>query len=376
MSYVFDPWSIPYFVSFLVSLVLVGLLIKMKRDEPHVRLYIVFMLSLVVLTFAAGMATSSRDIGIWDFWWTTMNVSASLAITSIFHFAYVSYTNKGVLENKTILSVYLVTIFFSGFLIWNPRHWIGPSADSDMGVYGKVFEGPYEIYDGLWMLSVTTFLILAAIYFYRMYRESVEGRQKMNALIFLMASVPPLAGFVVTFLLVDVLRINIQVQLAIVMVAATGAIITYGILRHQLFEIELIVKKTLVFTLLVLILVGIFRLIELAISYTVSTAFFGGDVMARLIAAAIVAAFFLPFRKVAMGLGDKLFPSLASTIKLDDKKAIAIYRLQLEHVLEDGTITEKERRGLITLQEGLGLSGEEATAVELELNDDRESRNS
>jgi hypothetical protein len=147
----------------------------------------------------------------------------------------------------------------------------------------------------------------------------------------------------------------LNIQLAIVAITITGVIIAYGILKHKLFDIELIVKKTFIYTVVALTLIGLFRLIELGISYTVSTTFFGGDLMARFIAAAIVATIFFPFRSLAMRIGDKLFPSLTETIKFEAKREIEIYRRQLGHVLEDGVITEKEEKGLRSLREDLGI---------------------
>ena len=99
-------------------------------------------------------------------------------------------------------------------------------------------------------------------------------------------------------------------------------------------------------------------MIELGISYLVSLTFFGGSIIIRLIAAAIVAALFFPLRTYAVKVGDRLFPKFTETVKLDIGKETKIYRKQLEHVLADGEISEKEERMLRSLREDLSISQE------------------
>jgi hypothetical protein len=108
-------------------------------------------------------------------------------------------------------------------------------------------------------------------------------------------------------------------------------------------------------------------LIELAVSNFISSTFFGGDLMARLIAAAIVAGCFFPLRSLAVKIGDRLFPGLTGTVKIDRKKELAIYKKQLEHVLEDGKISRKEEKMLKTLRDDLGISENDHKILEREI---------
>jgi hypothetical protein len=152
-----------------------------------------------------------------------------------------------------------------------------------------------------------------------------------------------------------------------VALSISGAIIVYGILRHRLFDIEFIVKKTFVYLLVTLALIGIFRLIELILSHFISATFFGGDITARLIAAAIVAGFFFPLRSFGIKIGDRLLPKLTKTVKYEYSKELAVYKKQLEHALEDGELSEKEVRMLKSLRADLGISDKEHDRLKREI---------
>jgi hypothetical protein len=250
-------------------------------------------------------------------------------------------------------------MFFIVFFIINPEHQIVESNDSDLGKYGEVFTGIYSFFKPVFYGSLALLLVLTNINFIKMYRKSKDNKRRQLALYFILSALIPLLGFTISVLLVEVFNIIPHVQFGLVFLSFSGAVLTYGILKHRLFDIEFIVRGTFVYLIITLILIGIFRLIELALSHLISFTFFGGDLLARLIAGGIVAGMFFPLRGQAIKIGDKLFPKLTKTVKPDYKKNLRIYEKQLEMALEDGKISKKEKRMLKGLRSDLGITFED-----------------
>jgi hypothetical protein len=358
-QYFFNYYSIPYFLSFFVSIFIAGLLFFKKRENKHVQLFIVVQISLAILTLSAALATCSRDPIIWDIWNSINTVFGVLGVTLFYHFSYVSFTQKKVLENKMFLAIYLVPLMFLIFILINPENIVVESPDTDLGIYGKEFTGRFSFYKPVFYGYIGIMLVLTTLNFIRMYREIKNPILKKRSMYFVLSSLIPFIGFLISVLFVEILQIPLHVQLGMVALAVSGVVIAYGILKHQLFDIEFIVKKTFVYLLIALILIGIFRLIELILSYFISATFFGGDLGARFIAAVIVFCFFFPLRSTAVKIGDRLFPKLAKTVKYDFSHEIMVYNNQLKHALEDGVITEKEEKMLKSLRYDLGISDED-----------------
>lgn len=199
-------------------------------------------------------------------------------------------------------------------------------------------------------------LVLITITFFKMFRISKEPKRRKLALYFMLSILIPLIGFTLSVIFVEILYLVPHVQLGVVGLTFSGAVIAYGILKHQLFDIQFIVKETFIYLMITVVLIGMFRLIELGLSNLISTTFFGGDLTARLIAAAIVAGMFFPLRSQAIKVGDKLFPKLTKSVKSGHEKNLSIYKTQLEFALADGGITNKEKEMLKALRIDLGIS--------------------
>lgn len=366
-QYFFNYYSIPYFLSALVLVSVAALLLSKKRNDRHVQLFIVALFLLTITVFTAAMATCSRKPGIWDIWNSMSTISSIFGVTVLFHFSYVTFSKKEIFENKKLLLIYLIPLFFLFFIIINPQNEIVESPDTDLGIYGKEFTGPYSFFKPLFYSILGLMIILTTLNFIRMYRQSKETIQKKRALFFVLSFLIPLIGFTISVILVEIFRIFPRVQLGMVALSMTGAIITYGILKHQLFDIEFIVKKTFVYLVITLVLIGVFRLFELFLSSFISATFFGGDFAARLIAAGIVFCFFFPLRKEAIKIGDKLFPKLVKSVKYDLSHEMMVYKKQLEHALEDGVISDKEEKMLKALRVDLGISEEDHERLKREI---------
>jgi len=363
--YVFDPIAVPYLVAFVVSAGLAVLLAVMKGREPPVQLYLVFQVGVCVMCLGAAMATMSRDIPTWNVWNNSIMVATTTSIAAIFHFSYVSFRGSGLFEDRRVLLGYVYPLCFLILVLVDPAHEIVESPDTDLGLYGKEYVGALWWMKAFYYLTIIVGAVLAQVNFFRMYGASDDPVRKRQALYYILSIMVPLIGFVVSVVFVEFLSVALNVQLGIFLIAASGGIITLGILRYHLFDIEFIVRKTFYYSLIALPLIALFRLLELGISYAVSFTFFGGSILARLIAAGIVAGCFFPMRRFSVKLGDRLLPRLAETVKIDTGKEAQVYRRQLEMALSDGVLSEKEGSMLALLREDLGITeGGHAMMVE------------
>lgn len=365
-QYFFNIWSIPYFISFIISFAVALLLILKKRADKHIQLYIVSFLTGVAVTLSAAMATCSLNPDIWNIWNAINSTASALGPTILYHFSYVYYTKKQVLENKKLLVIYLLPVFIFTFNIVSLHQVIVPTDYSPLGLFGKVYTGLFILYFPLFYGSIGLFLILTTINFYKMYKQNIDLILKRQAPYFILSSLVIVIGLIITTLLAWYSRFP-KVELTMVALSFSGLIIAYSILKHKLFDIEFYVKETFIYLLLTIVLIGIFRLIELTISNYISDVFFEGDLAARLIAAAIVAAVFFPLRNLALKVGNKLFPTIAQTMKSKKPQYLTVYKKQLKIAWSDGEITEKEQRMLIALREEFRISEDIHRKLELEI---------
>jgi len=363
--YVFDTLAIPYLVTFVISLGLALVLIVMKGREPMVQLYLLFQFNVAALAHSAAMATMSRDIDVWNVWNDLTMVTATLAIAAVYHFSYASLKGGRILDDMRVLLVYLYPLAFVLLVLIDPASEILLSPDSDLGIYGKEYIGNLWWLKGFYYATLIAGMLASLFNFFAMYRVSKDLVLKRQALYFILSLLVPLVGFVISVVFVEFLSVYLNVQLGLLLIAVSGGIIAFGILRYQMFDIEFIVRKTFYYSVIALPLIGLFRLVELSISYAISFTFFGGSVFARLIAAGIVAAAFFPMRKLSIKLGVRMLPRFAETVKIDSDKEAAVYRRQLEMALADGELSDKEESMLELLRKDLGIT-EEGHAMMLE----------
>lgn len=141
-------------------------------------------------------------------------------------------------------------------------------------------------------------------------------------------------------------------------------VVSYAILRHELFDLDLKVKWTLKRSGVVAVLGAAF--------------FVGSQLLEKLIpvdslilgiaSAAIIALALRPIERAAGRMVDGLLPDVKekNTEYLADRK-LEVYRAAVESAVEDGEITEKERSVLERLRGKLGIDPAHASSVETSL---------
>jgi len=144
-------------------------------------------------------------------------------------------------------------------------------------------------------------------------------------------------------------------------------LITYGILRTQLFDIDLRIRWTIKqSTLAAAIVAVIFVLTEAADRFL--SAELGN--FAGLIAAALVVFFLAPLQRFAERVAAVTMPNTKNTPEYVTFRKMQVYEAAVvEAQLEEG-ISQKERALLTRLRDSLGISEEDALAIERDLSTD------
>ncbi len=91
-----------------------------------------------------------------------------------------------------------------------------------------------------------------------------------------------------------------------------------------------------------------------------------GTVLSLFVAIAIL-VMLRPMQRLALRMADRLLHSVQSTPAYPEIPKLEVYRAALEEVLQDGIVTDKERRILGRLLDDLGISPRNALALENEL---------
>ena len=141
-------------------------------------------------------------------------------------------------------------------------------------------------------------------------------------------------------------------------------LVAYGVLRTQLFDLDLRVKKTLRGSIIASAYVAAFFLVsELA---TVYLSRWLGNLVGLLCASALV--FFLdPIQRAAQRLADAAMPNTQATPQYEAYRKLQVYEAALRAALEEGGISGRERRMLDSLVQSLGIDARAARQLEADL---------
>jgi hypothetical protein len=137
-------------------------------------------------------------------------------------------------------------------------------------------------------------------------------------------------------------------------------LVAWGILQHQLFGIELLVKRGVQRSVVGGAITGAFFIGAYALEQYVQVNSF----LVGLVAAACVTAAIQPLQRFAARLADRLLPGVDSSEAYLMERKHEVFRNALEAAMQDGTVTERERAILTGLEHSLGVSAGEAAAIE------------
>jgi len=144
---------------------------------------------------------------------------------------------------------------------------------------------------------------------------------------------------------------------------ASFLLLAYAVLRFQLFNIDLKVKFVLQQSTVAALIIGGFIVGSEVLESFVPVS---GTVLNIIVAIAILIVL-RPMQRLALSISDGLMRNVQNTPEYLEVRRLEVYRAALEGVVEDGLVTDKERRILDHLRDDLSISPEEAVALEKEL---------
>ncbi len=141
-------------------------------------------------------------------------------------------------------------------------------------------------------------------------------------------------------------------------------LIAYGILRTQLFDIDLRIRWTIKQSTVAAVFVAIFYLVSEGADRLLESEF--GNI-AGLIASALVVFFLHPVQRFAERVASATMPNTENTPEYAMFRKLQVYEAALTEALPDGSISERERVLLDRLRDSLGISTADADSIEREL---------
>jgi hypothetical protein len=141
-------------------------------------------------------------------------------------------------------------------------------------------------------------------------------------------------------------------------------LIAYGILRAQLFDIDLRIRWTIKQSTVAAVFVTIFYLVSEGADRLLESEF---GTIAGLIASAFVVFFLVPVQRFAERVAGAAMPNTENTPEYAIFRKLQVYEAALAEALPDGNISERERDLLDRLRDSLGISTADADAIEHEL---------
>lgn len=141
-------------------------------------------------------------------------------------------------------------------------------------------------------------------------------------------------------------------------------IIAYGILRTQLFDIDLRIRWTIKQSTVAGIFVAVMYVISEGASQFLSDEL--GNV-AGLLAAGLVMFFLTPLQRFAERVAGAAMPNTENTSEYASFRKMQVYESALREALQEGGISNKERSLLNHLRDSLDVSESDAVAIESEL---------
>lgn len=141
-------------------------------------------------------------------------------------------------------------------------------------------------------------------------------------------------------------------------------LIAYGILRTQLFDIDLRIKWTIKQSTVAAAILAVVFLVSEGASQFLSQEL--GNVVG-LLAAAVVMFFLAPLQRFAERVASAAMPNTENTPQYKAFRKMQVYEAAVSEAQQGGGISQKERALLVRLRDSLGISEADADAIEREM---------
>jgi two-component system, NarL family, sensor kinase len=290
-----QEWStILYALVFLLVAVFVFVL---RSDERAARVQLLMASSVVgATTWSFGLQVSDlvNGLGFWLFIATTLGIYL-LFWSSLLHFALIFPRSHAITVKWRFVVPLLYTLPYACALLLIVGGWHSASSTLD-------WIGHWSLAENIFSAIYSILALLLVFWTYRTARDTTE-RQKIAWIVY--AGFISVAGGLLLWQVPGLLGYSILSPNALgLLVLLYPFALAIAILRHHLFDIDLIIKRTLVYGILTVSVVGIYILIVSIVSllFHPSSTF-----LPSLLATGMVAVLFQPLRTRFQRVVNRLF---------------------------------------------------------------------
>jgi hypothetical protein len=140
-------------------------------------------------------------------------------------------------------------------------------------------------------------------------------------------------------------------------------LVAWGILKHQLFDIELRIKRGVQRSVMAAAIASGFFVATHTLEQFINV----NNFMLGLVAAGFVTVAFQPLQRMAEKLANQLMPGVDTSESYLTERKHEVYRNAIEAAMQDGAVMERERAIFTKLQEALGVEASEAMRIEADV---------
>jgi hypothetical protein len=374
MTFEWNPFGVVGLLAMVLACGMGWFVYFTRSDRPqNRRLALVLQLGGVSAGFYFGVAVmgGNADTARW-----AIEIGMTLLLASpaayLFFVATVNSPLARPLQSKTALALMVAyVVVVEAFWFADPGFFIG----DQLAHYSRVsgwhvdFLQPLiggRVFGGGMLALAELYGLIVAI---SAYRNASNPMSKDRALIFAIAfGFRDLFGaaFVIYFTALDGFFRPHGDVLFILTVPVVDlffySLLTYGILKSQLFDIDLRLKGGLRHSIAALPYAVVFLVAQEAVERFVLLPF--DSFWAGLLAAGSIVVLMRPIQTQADAIADKILPGIDRSAGYLESRKDEVYRHALESFYEDGIITSHERKALERLSADLGIDARRARAIE------------
>lgn len=292
----FNPYSILPFITSIIVLSLGGLVFFKNTNTKINKIFLIWCISIFIWLFCYSLvySTASPNVAL-----TLIRIacSAVMCFSIIFYHFTATFLNIKK-EMRFIRPLYLLTFIMIPFELFTD-YFIAGTYKYFFGFYGKA--SPFYIYAMLLFFTVMSRPFILLIQAVR--DKNMDERRLMQTKYIL-------AAFAIAYLAsIDFLpKFGVEIYPVGAMFLLCWVIImSYAILKHQILDINIVLRKGLIYSLLVATLT-IFYLLIIVISENLFENLLGYKSIAiSIFLTALIAAFFIPLKNRIQELVDKFF---------------------------------------------------------------------
>jgi len=293
---IINPHSFSWLIATVTNLALAGFVYSKNKKSLLNRTFALMSISIGIWSFNVfGMYVVQSKV-LATYWSQLFRIGTLFVPPTFFHFTLALTRNKEKREIKLLYLAYIIA------LIVTILHWMGLLTSEYIKVAWKYSPKPGILYR-LWLINLAFWVVYGLFHVFQSYQISKSARERnqlryffigvtigiifsfVNALLSFGIKVYPIGGFTTIFY--------------------TG-IIAYAIVKHQLMDIRVVIRRSVVYGSLITAIAGGYFLILSTFAFLLQN-MAGHEILATIVFALIVVFGFQPLRDKIQKVTDKLF---------------------------------------------------------------------